>query len=98
MLLHTNESEISMTTKSKQTNFSKDDTKPTEQNNIPKNVTKKPGVRDIDAHYDIDGVSLSEDEVVVSGDNQTTQGAPLPQNLVSKHRIKNADVKSPGQT
>ncbi len=53
--------------------------------------------KDSEAHYDMDGVSLSaNDDVVVSGDNQTTQGAPLPQNIFPKPQLKNsANPKMP---
>ena len=67
------------------------------QNNPTKETNEK--TKDSEAHYDIDGVSLSfNDDVVVSGDNQTTEGAPLPQNIFPKHRIpRSSEAKTPSR-
>ena len=42
---------------------------------------------DLSAHYDLDGISMSKSGVVVAGDNQTTRGAPPPQDRSSQFRI-----------
>ncbi len=52
--------------------------------------SKKISSRDVDDHYDLDGVSFSTQGVVVAGDNQTTEAAPPPQKSHSRFRMRTA--------
>ncbi len=62
--------------------------------NSKMNNKKAREVRDADAHYDIDGVSFSADGVVISGDNQTTKGAPPPEKKLKRPADHKVDRKT----